>query len=141
MDHAPPIDLTPLRQALAQLEEALRFWREQPPDAPLARHLRAAVIQAFEFSYELSVRLLRRVLMERAAAQQQVADLSFNDMLRRASDAGLLADPLAWRRWREMRNAPSHTYDEARAEAVAQAVAGFVPEARRLLQALERGLG
>jgi len=47
----------------------------------------------------------------------------------------------ALRFWREMRNATSHTYDQARAETVAQAVAGFVPEARRLLQAMERGLG
>jgi nucleotidyltransferase substrate binding protein (TIGR01987 family) len=138
---AAPVDLNPLRNALGQLDEALHFWHAQAANAPLARHLRAAVIQAFEFSYELSVRMLRRVLMEQASAAEQVAALSFNDLMRSAADAGLLPDPLAWRRWREMRNATSHAYDEARAQAVAQAVGDFLPEARRLLHEMERRLG
>lgn len=136
----PAIDLSSLRKALSQLEEALRFWREQSPDAPLKRHLRAAVIQSFEFSYELSVRMLRRVLMERVASADLIVDLSFNDLLRRAADAGLLADALRWRRWRDMRNATSHTYDEERAEQVALGAAEFLDDALALLRLLEKSL-
>ncbi|WP_137895042.1 nucleotidyltransferase substrate binding protein [Ramlibacter sp. 2FC] len=62
------IDLSPLRKALALLQEALQFWQAQAEGSALKPHLRSAVIQSFEFTYELAVRLLRRVLIERAEA-------------------------------------------------------------------------
>ena len=94
---AKPIDLSPLVKALAQLQEALRFWHELPQGAALKPHLRSAVMQSFEFTYELSVRMLRRVLIERSEAAVLVIDLSFNDLLRKAADAGLVAEPELWR--------------------------------------------
>jgi len=137
---SPTIDLSPLRKALALLTEALAFWAALPDGTALKPHLRSAVIQSFEFSYELSVRLLRRVLIERSESADRVADLSFNDLLRAAADAGLLADAPRWREWREMRNATSHAYDEARAQAVAQRAAAFAQDAVTLLDALEASL-
>lgn len=134
------IDLSPLQRALGMLDEALVFWRQQPEGSALKPHLRSAVIQSFEFTYELSVRLMRRVLVERAASAPSVIDLSFSDLMRSAADAGLLSDPLSWRQWRELRNATSHAYDEARAQQVALAAAGFAEDARRLLQALQGAL-
>ena len=136
----PTIDLSPLRKALALLNEALQFWHAQPEGAALKPHLRSAVIQSFEFSYELSLRLTRRVLVERAESADRVADLSFNDLLRAAADAGLMPDAMRWRDWREMRNATSHAYDEAKAQAVAQRAAGFAADAGALLAALEQSL-
>ena len=50
-------------KAPAQLHEALAFWGELADGDPLNLHLRAADIQAFEFSYELSVRTARPVLL------------------------------------------------------------------------------
>lgn len=123
------------------LREGLEFWRAQADGTPLKPHLRSAVIQSFEFSYELSVRLMRRVLIERAAAAPDVADLSFNDLLRNAAGAGLLAEPLRWREWRELRNATSHAYDEATAQAVAGKAAAFLVDAEALLGRLENSLG
>ena len=137
---ARPIDLSLLRKALATLNEALGFWTAQPDGTPLKPHLRSAVIQSFEFSYELSVRLLRRVLIERAESADRVADMSFNDVLRAAADAGLMPDAARWREWREMRNATSHAYDEVRAQAVAGRAAVFAADARALLDALEDSL-
>ena len=136
----PAIDLSPLRKALALLIEALAFWDAQPEGAPLKPHLRSSVIQSFEFTYELSVRLLRRVLIERSESADRVADLSFNDLLRAAADAGLMPDPALWREWREMRNATSHAYDEAKAQAVALRACAFATDAAALLQALEASL-
>lgn len=136
----PAVDLTALRRALAMLQEALDFWQAQPEGTALKPHLRSAVIQSFEFSYELSVRLLRRVLIERSAAADRVTDLSFNDLLRAGADAGLLPDPLRWRAWRELRNATSHAYDEAKAQAVATGAATFAGDAASLLRAMEADL-
>lgn len=136
----PTIDLSAMRHALGRLEEALGLWQALPPDSVLKPHLRSAVIQSFEFSCGLSVRGLRRVLVERAASVRSVADLSFNDLLRSAADAGLLPDPAAWRTWRELRNATSHAYDEAKAEQVAHDAGRFCADARALLAALETAL-
>lgn len=137
----PPIDLSPLRKALGLLTEALQFWQDQPEGSALKPHLRSAVIQSFEFTYELSVRLLRRVLIERAESADLVADMSFNDLLRKGADAGFVADPIAWRGWREMRNVTSHAYDEAKAQEVAVGAASFASDAALLLGKLERSLG
>ena len=83
----PLIGLTALRTALATLDEAGEFWAAPPDGSPLKRHWRSAVVQSFEFTYELSLRRLRRVLIERAETADLVADLSFNDVLRKAADA------------------------------------------------------
>jgi nucleotidyltransferase substrate binding protein (TIGR01987 family) len=138
---ARTVDLSPLHSALAFLNEALSFWRAQPETTALKPHLRSAVIQSFEFTYELSVRLLRRVLIERSASADRVADLSFNDLLRAAADAGLMPDAARWREWREMRNATSHAYNEAKAQALALRADAFAPDAAALLAELEASLG
>ena len=137
---SPAIDLSAFQKALAQLQEAIEFWRGLAPDSALKPHLRSSVIQSFEFTYELSVRMLRRVLIERSAAADLVADLSFNDLLRRAADAGLIADPQLWRDWREMRNATSHAYDETKANQVATGAIRFAEDAAALLGTLETSL-
>lgn len=78
--------------------------------------------------------------MERALAAPLVADLSFNDLLRTAADAGLLPDPLAWRRWRDWRNRTSPSYDEAQAQAIAEAAQAFLGDARQLLTRLQEAV-
>ena len=94
------------------------------------------MIQSFAFTYELSMRMARRVLIERAESADRVIDLSFNDLLRAAADAGLMTDSARWREWREMRNATSHAYDEVKAEAVAARASAFAADADALLAAL-----
>jgi nucleotidyltransferase substrate binding protein (TIGR01987 family) len=121
---------------LERLNEAIAFWQGCVQGDPLKPHLRSAVIQSFEFSYELSVRAVRRVLIERAPSADLVRDLSFNDLLRRALDAGLPMEYDAGRRWRDMRNVTSHAYDEERAQAVAVQAPAFAADAGRLLDEL-----
>ena len=87
---------------------------------------------------------LRRALSMLTEAQRFWSDQAdgtplkpFNDLLREAADAGLLSDPLRWRRWRDWRNATSHAYDEAKAQAVAQETLAFAEDATDLLAAME----
>ncbi|MCX8097527.1 MAG: nucleotidyltransferase substrate binding protein [Casimicrobiaceae bacterium] len=140
MTAQPVTSLDLLRRTLDASAEALELWREEPEASRRKRHLRAGLIQSFEFSYELAVKTLQRVLAERALVPSSVAALSFNDLLRAAADHGLLEDPLAWRRWRELRNRTSHAYDEAQAQAIAEEVAAFLRDARALEAALARAL-
>ena len=132
-----PIDMSSLHKALSQLREAVGFWQALDAADPLKPHLRSAVIQSFEFTYELAIRSTRRVLIERAESADLVRDLGFNDLLRRAMDAGLPMPLDVWRRWRDMRNTTSHTYNEARALEVALAASDFAVDAALLLAHLE----
>ncbi len=133
------LDLTPLESAVAQLEEALRCYgrAEQLPYGWLPRQLRAAVIQAFEFTYELAFGMLRRHLAASAPDPGRVERMTFNEIIRVALDLGLVSAELpAWRRFRKHRGTTSRTYSEARAVVVFEAVPGFLEEARYLLARL-----
>jgi hypothetical protein len=72
----PSIDLTALRKSYAQMAEALQLWQDQPEGSVFKPHLRSAVIQSFEYTYEIALRMLRRVLVERSLAADLVQDLS-----------------------------------------------------------------
>lgn len=57
-----PLDLSPLDRAVSQLETFYDLSM-QPQDRPvMVEALRMAAIQAFEYSYELGVKMLRRFL-------------------------------------------------------------------------------
>jgi nucleotidyltransferase substrate binding protein (TIGR01987 family) len=129
----PTINTDPLERAIAVLAEAIHYWQQEPIASPRKPHLRSGVIQSFEFTYELGLKAVRRVLMERAAVAERVTDLSFNDMLRMAADAGLMHEPLAWRHWRELRNKTSHAYDELQAQLIADEVPAFLEQVRDVL--------
>ena len=68
--------------------------------------------------------------------------MSFADLIRAGSDAGLLAgDWPAWRVYRDMRARTSHTYDEGTALEVVSAIPDFLTEADYLLARLEERQG
>ena len=134
------LDLTALRKALAQAEEALQLCASETvaSDPRLARHLRAAAVQAFEFTYEVSVKMLRRHLAATESNPGSVAELTFNELIRLGLQRGLLhADLEAWRQFRADRGSTSHIYDERTAEEVFAAIPRFVAEARLVLHQLE----
>ncbi|WP_281256494.1 HI0074 family nucleotidyltransferase substrate-binding subunit [Novosphingobium guangzhouense] len=106
--------------------------------------IRDGLIQRFEFTYDLSHKMLRRALEENAANPEEVDRMSFPTLVRTGIEQGLVGggagnDWPAWRTFREMRNITSHTYDEAKALQVAEAIPGFLAAARDLLGRLERG--
>ncbi len=128
------LDFSSLAKAVARLDEGLVRYLADVTDA----QIRDGLIQRFEFTYDLSHRMLRRALEEAAANPEEVDRMTFPTLVRTASEQGLLAgDWSDWRTWREMRNITSHTYDEAKAMQVAAAIPGFLAEAREVLARLE----
>ena len=112
------LDLTPMEDAVAQLEEALDIYNSDlAVDHPrLKRHLRAAVIQAFEFTYGLSFRMLRRYLELASANPGEIDELVFNDVIREAYRQALLRSELpAWMEFRRNRGTTIHAYNEEKA--------------------------
>ena len=134
------LDLAPLENALAQLEEGLVMYdsdivRQHPE---IRNQMRAGAIQAFEFTYELSVRMIQRYLEQVSANPAEVDRLEFRSLIRRASEQGLLrSDLTAWMEHRRNRGLTSHVYNEAMAERVFQAAQDFLGEVRHLLRELQ----
>ena len=131
------LDISSLGNAVGRLREGLARSERAPADD----QLRDGLIQRFEFTYELSHRMLRRYLKETAASPEEVDRLPFADLIRTANARGLLrSDWPAWRRFREMRARTSHTYDANTASQIAAAIPAFVEEAEHLYAELQRRL-
>lgn len=136
------LDFSPLASAIRQLEISLEYARSELArnDQGLFEQLRNSVIQCFEFTYELSHKMLRRYLQESSASPGEIDTGNFPDLIRSGNEIGLLrSDWMRWREFRQARNDSSHTYDARKAEAVYAMVPDFLEEARYLhAQLMER---
>ena len=128
------LDFSALVNAVDRLGEGLARYRLDTADT----QIRDGLIQRFEFTYDLSHKLLRRALEEAAANPADIDRMSFPTLIRTGVEQGLVAgDWATWRMFREMRNITSHTYDEAKALQVAGAIPGFLEEAQALVERLQ----
>ena len=132
---AKPFDPLRLANAIDQLDRYIAYGRSDDVRGdPLAAAVgRAAAIQAFEFTYELSVRMIRRYLELTEPSSGTPKTMGFNNLLRLAFERDLVAEDLrGWLRFRDMRNATSHAYDEAIADDLYSDIPRFLAEARHL---------
>lgn len=130
-----PLDTSALARATDRLAEGLARYELDRSDA----QIRDGLIQRFEFTYDLAHKLLRRALEAAAANPAEIDRMDFATTIRTADEQGLLERGWPrWRRYREMRNITSHTYDEAKAAQVVAALPEFLGEAQMLLRRLEQ---
>lgn len=135
------LDFTALRSAIAQLEKSLAYAGSSAAlaDAGLREQLRNSVIQCFEFTYELSWKMLKRYLEATEASPAELDTAPFQNLIRIGNERGLLrSDWRQWKTYRQARTDSSHTYDAAKAEAVFALAPDFLAEAQALLQELTR---
>lgn len=127
------LDLSPLEKALSSLRYGLARWQASPGD----EELRDAVIQRFEYSFELAWKFVKRQLSQEVPSPSSLDSMSFHELFREAARRGLVHDPERWFFFRYCRNLTSHTYDPAKAQEVADAVPSFLAEAQALLDELQ----
>jgi nucleotidyltransferase substrate binding protein (TIGR01987 family) len=131
------LDTTSLGNAVRRLREGLARYEREPAD----EQIRDGLIQRFEFTYELTHKMLKRYLKETAASPDEIERMPFADLVRSGNAQGLLrSDWPVWRRFREMRARTSHTYDAKVASQVASAIPGFLEEAEHFYAELQRRL-
>jgi len=137
------LDISPFEKALSQLDRSLEYLHSDlaESDDGLREQFRAATIQAFEFSYELGTKMLRRQLEQITPNPAEIRSLAFMDMVRTGAEAGLVRQVPQYRIFREKRNMTSHTYDEAKAEEVLAVLDDFVTEMHFLRDELKRRNG
>jgi len=127
------IDITSFENAIAQLDKAISYANSPlaASDPGLREQLRNSVIQCFEFTYELSHKMLKRYLESTSASPDEIDLSTFQNLIRTANEKGLLrSDWIKWRTYRQARTDSSHTYDQEKAEAVFAIAPDFLDEAR-----------
>lgn len=117
--------LEDLKKSLSKLGEALDL-------TPSEIH-RDATIQRFEFSFELSWKVMQAVLRVNG-----IDCVSPRGCIRDATRLNLIEDPKLWFSFLETRNLVSHTYDEKQAQEVYEVSKKFLPHALSLANACEK---
>lgn len=136
------LDLSPLARALAQLEKSLGYYHSTLArnDPELAQQFRTAAIKGFEFTYELSWKMLKRHMELTLPDPESVNHMTFPELIRTGCELGLLrSDWETWKGFRQTRGTSSHAYGEEMADRVFAAIPGFLVDARDLLERLQAG--
>lgn len=119
------LDLTPLEKAMARLREGLARYQQDIGDT----QIRDGLIQRFEFTYEISHKMLKRFLQATSANPAEFGDMSFQDLIRTGNERGLLLGSWPdWKKYRDMRAKTSQSYDEEAALEVVGGIPAFLEE-------------
>jgi len=129
------LDLTSFINAITSFKEAIDKYNEDTTNS----FVRDSVIQRFEYTYSLALKMIKRYLETNTLTQDEVDSFSFNDMIRVANENGLLLTDLEfWNKYREKRNITSHTYDVQKAKEVISVVNDFYKDVDYLLKQIEK---
>lgn len=136
------LDITGLKRALVAYTKMMKFINklesksEEETDDYEKHVAQAALIQHFEFSYELAWKFMQRFL-EREGIE---VGRSKRVIFREALQMHLIKDFEEWIKYTDARNETSRTYDEAVAEEVGIVARKFFPEFERFIETLESKL-
>ncbi|WP_386697871.1 MULTISPECIES: nucleotidyltransferase substrate binding protein [unclassified Lonepinella] len=129
------LDFSPLINAIERLKEGLIRYQTDISDI----QIRDGLIQRFEFTYELSHKMLKRYLAQISPNPEQYDSMSFQDLIRSGNEKGLLLGEWKdWKTYREMRSRTSHTYDEDVALNVVEGIPQFLQEVIYLVEQLTK---
>jgi nucleotidyltransferase substrate binding protein (TIGR01987 family) len=94
---------------------------------------KAGAVQAFEFSYELSWKIMKHAL-----ESEGYDEITFpKDAFRKAALMELIDDPETWFEFRRKRNLSAHIYDEVELDAVVSIFDTFSFELNKLIERLK----
>ena len=134
------LDLSTLTASIGALQRALHASATSAQSADFSPEVReavkAGVIQNFEVAYQQSWKMMWRWLEANPVAGD-VSGASMRQVYRLAAKAGMIDDIDLWMKFHQARNQSSHTYNVKMAELVLAISSQFLPEAQRVLGALE----
>lgn len=132
------LELSSFERAIDSLEKSLSDYRLA--ETSNLRHfletLRAGVIQNFEFTYELSWKLIKR-WVEENDSPIRVDGVTRIELFRVGAENRLICDVQKWLSFHKSRNETSHTYAEDTAERVFSNANEFLPYAKALMKCLK----
>lgn len=119
------LDITPLLNASAMLDEALKQAQSKLEQA--------GAIQHFEFCYELAWKTMRRILLQKGLEAN-----SPRDVFRLAAQNNLIKNPEPWFETIRRRNLTTHTYDREIAEAIFTWLPVFQSELKTFIETIKK---
>ena len=122
----------PLRKANASLLKAMERSKKTPDDL----EIRDACIQRFEYTYELSVKTIKRYIEAEMPITDPIDQMNYRDLIRVAFETGLIHQVEPWFNYREARNQTSHAYDEIKAQFVYDMLPDFMGASTFLINQL-----
>jgi len=117
------VNVEPLLKAFNKLE-AFRFNTNTEQE-------KAGTIQAFEYCFELTWKIMKRLL----DARGKIAN-SPKEVFRMAALEGFIEDPELWFEFLQKRNLTVHTYEEKEAEKVLSILESFSSEVKKFLKTI-----
>ena len=130
------LDFLSFEKALNQLKKHHNFaLNENDPELKFA--LKTATIQSFEYSYEIALKMLKRVLRNNLSSDEELELMSFKDLIRVAAQFDIIENPQSWFGYRNKRNITSHTYDIDKAEDIFIIIPAFIVDVENLLKKLK----
>ena len=134
------LELSSLEKAVGCLERAWNFTNRKLSEENIEQDeievYKAAVIQNFEFSYELCWKFMKRWL-EVNLTPGMMEGVTRKQLFRYAAENLLITDFESWVVYHDLRNRTSHTYDSDVADVIFQKARFFLEDAKEFLKALE----
>lgn len=128
------IEFSAFEKALASLIRVYERSKRESAD----EDIRDACIQRFEYTYELSFKMLKRILAQNLPSSEELDQMGFRDVVRLGARNGFIETPQNWFEYREKRNKTSHTYNEDKAIEVYNVLGRFIGDATNLLVLLKK---
>lgn len=134
------LDLTSFEKAIEQLQISLNYYNSDlaKKDHGIALQFRSACIHGFEYTYEISWKMLKRYLEMTSPNPQDFDKMSFPELIRSGNEKDLLLSNVEkWKMYREARGTTSHSYNEKKAVEVFEVISPFLEEAKFLLSKIK----
>lgn len=121
------------KQRFSNLERAFTFLQESSNLKSLDKLQMAGLVQAFEFTFELSWKTLKDYMTAMGI------DVKFpRDTIKHAFQDGLIEDGHTWLAMLDKRNEFSHTYDDAHAQLAVDTIKNeFLPALAQVFHTLK----
>lgn len=134
------IDYSSFESAIQQLEKSISYFNSDMAknNEELKNQFRSASIQAFEYTYELCIKMIRRQLEVIVSNPAGLREMEFMDLVRTAYESGIVGEPVSYKTYREMRNITSHTYDQDKAEEIIKGLKSFLTEVKFVLGQIKK---
>ena len=128
------LDITPLAKALMRLVEGYDRYLLDISDT----QIRDGLIQRFEFTYEISHKMIKRNLEMTSPSPEMFDGMPFPDLIRSANEQHWLKGNCStWKIFREMRALGTQTYIDEVANQIVKEIPNFIAEASALLRQLK----
>lgn len=127
------LDYSSLEKAISTLEVAINSYESRKNTSEQAERdlMRDGVIQRFEYTFELSWKMIKRYL--EMYGLERVDKLNNRELFRIGFENGLIKDPTRWFDYLTDRNQTSHIYDPDVAADVFTSAEEFLIDAKYLL--------